>query len=239
MSNKSASSEPVAVITGASRGIGAAIARELARRGHRLALLSRDREKLREVVQEVAGESPAVETFSCDLQDPQQVEKTFEAILPWAGQIDVLVNNAGLGIFAPLHELSDTDWDSQLNTNLRGVFYCSRAVIPAMIAQQSGTIINISSLAGKNAFAGGSAYCASKWGLQGLTYCMAEELRQHNIRVSIICPGSVHTEFSPHKGKDPAKMLQPEDVAKTVGWLLEQSPQSFVSEISLRPTQKP
>ena len=239
MSNKSASSEPVAVITGASRGIGAAIARELARRGHRLALLSRDREKLREVVQEVAGESPAVETFSCDLQDPQQVEKTFEAILPWAGQIDVLVNNAGLGIFAPLHELSDTDWDSQLNTNLRGVFYCSRAVIPAMISQQSGTIINISSLAGKNAFAGGSAYCASKWGLQGLTYCMAEELRQHNIRVSIICPGSVHTEFSPHKGKDPAKMLQPEDVAKTVGWLLEQSPQSFVSEISLRPTQKP
>lgn len=239
MSNKSASSEPVAVITGASQGIGAAIASELARRGHRLALLSRDREKLREVVQEVAVESPAAETFPCDLQDPQQVEKTFEAILQWAGRVDVLINNAGLGIFAPLHELSDTDWDSQLNTNLRGVFYCSRAVIPAMISQQSGAIINISSLAGKNAFAGGAAYCASKWGLQGLTYCMAEELRQHNIRVSVICPGSVHTEFSPHKGKDPAKMLQPEDVAKTAGWLLEQSPQSFVSEVSLRPTLKP
>ena len=239
MSNKSASSEPVAVITGASRGIGAAIARELARRGHRLALLSRDREKLREVVQEVAGEAPAVEAFACDLQDPQQVEKTFEAILQWAGRIDVLINNAGLGIFAPLHKLSDTDWDSQLNTNLRGVFYCSRAVIPAMMSQQSGAIINISSLAGKNAFAGGAAYCASKWGLQGLTYCLAEELREHNIRVSVICPGSVHTDFSPHKGKDPARMLQPEDVAKTAGWLLEQSPQSFVSEISIRPAQKP
>lgn len=239
MTKKPLPTAPVAVITGASRGIGAAIARELARRGHRLALLSRDREKLREVVQRVAGESPAVEAFACDLQDPRQVEKTFEAIRQWAGRIDVLINNAGLGIFAPLHQLSDTDWDSQLNTNLRGVFYCSRAVIPAMISQQSGAIINISSLAGKNAFADGTAYCASKWGLQGLTYCLAEELRQHNIRVSVICPGSVHTEFSPHQGKDPAKMLQPEDVAKTVGWLLEQSPQSFVSEISIRPTQKP
>jgi NADP-dependent 3-hydroxy acid dehydrogenase YdfG len=108
-----------------------------------------------------------------------------------------------------------------------------------MKKQQSGTIINISSLAGKNAFPGGTAYCASKWGLQGLTYCLAEELRQDNIRVSVICPGSVHTEFSPHTGKDPERLLQPADVARTAGWLLEQAPQSFVSEISLRPTQKP
>lgn len=238
MSKQAVSPPPVAVITGASRGIGAAVASELARRGYRLALLARGQKRLEETAQKLEG-APEIRVFPCDLQDSSQVERTFKDILDWAGQVDVLVNNAGIGLFAPLVEISDSQWDSVLDTNLRGVFYCARAVIPRMKKQQSGYIINISSLAGKNAFPGGTAYCASKWGLQGLTYCLAEELRQDNIRVSVICPGSVHTEFSPHTGKDPERMLQPADVARTVGWLLEQEPQSFVSEISLRPTQKP
>jgi NAD(P)-dependent dehydrogenase (short-subunit alcohol dehydrogenase family) len=108
-----------------------------------------------------------------------------------------------------------------------------------MIRARSGHIINISSLAGKNALPNGAAYAASKWGLNGLTYSMAEELRAHNIRVSVICPGSTNTDLSPHLGKDPAKMLQPEDVAHAVAMLVTQAPQSFVSEILLRPTQKP
>jgi NAD(P)-dependent dehydrogenase (short-subunit alcohol dehydrogenase family) len=108
-----------------------------------------------------------------------------------------------------------------------------------MIAARSGHIINISSLAGKNALPNGAAYAASKWGLNGLTYSVAEELRGHNIRVSVVCPGSVNTELSPHLGKDPAKMLQPEDVAHAVAMLVTQAPQSFVSEVLLRPTQKP
>ena len=178
-------------------------------------------------------------TFPCDVRDAAAVSGAFEALLDWAGRLDVLVNNAGLGTFKKIAEMNDEEWDAQLETNLRGAFYCARAAIPKMVKQESGHIINISSLAGKNAFPGGGAYCASKWGLQGLTYCLAEELRQHNVRVSVICPGSVHTEFSPHQTKDAEKMLQPEDVARTVGWLLEQAPQSFVSEISLRPTQKP
>lgn len=238
MSKQAVSPPPVAVITGASRGIGAAVASELARRGYRLALLARGQKRLEETAQKLEG-APEIRVFPCDLQDSSQVERTFKDIFDWAGQVDVLVNNAGVGVFAPLVEISDSQWDSVLDTNLRGVFYCARAVIPRMKKQQSGYIINISSLAGKNAFPGGTAYCASKWGLQGLTYCLAEELRQDNIRVSVICPGSVHTEFSPHTGKDPERMLQPADVARTVGWLLEQEPQSFVSEISLRPTQKP
>ncbi len=238
MSKQAVSPPPVAVITGASRGIGAAVAAELARRGYRLALLARGQKRLEETAQSLA-EAPETRVFPCDLEDSRQVERTFKDILNWAGQVDVLVNNAGVGVFAPLVEISDSQWDSVLDTNLRGVFYCARAVIPRMKKQQSGYIINISSLAGKNAFPGGTAYCASKWGLQGLTYCLAEELRQDNIRVSVICPGSVHTEFSPHTGKDPERMLQPADVARTVGWLLEQEPQSFVSEISLRPTQEP
>lgn len=248
MSAASPSEAPVAVVTGASRGIGFAIAAELARRGHRLALLARRREPLEQAAEKLAPSAPfedpersrgAVRAFTADVGDARHVQEAFKQILAWAGRVDVLVNNAGLGIFGPLHTLSEADWNLQMETNLRGVFLCSKAVIPQMIERRSGHIINISSLAGKNAFAGGAAYCATKWGLQGLTYCLAEDLRGFGIRVSVICPGSVETEFSPHAGKDPARMLRPADVARAVGWLLEQEPQSFVSEILLRPTQKP
>ena len=232
-------SAPVAAITGASKGIGLAIAKELARRGHRLALLSRRGKALEQAAAELSASGAEARAFPCDVRDGAAVTGAFETLLDWAGRLDVLVNNAGVGRFTPLAEMSNEEWDAQLETNLRGAFYCARAVIPAMVKRASGHIINISSLAGKNAFPGGAAYCASKWGLQGLTYCLAEELRQHNVRVSVIFPGSVRTEFSPHEGKDPEKMLRPEDVARTVGWLLEQEPQSFVSEISLRPTRKP
>jgi 3-oxoacyl-[acyl-carrier protein] reductase len=131
------------------------------------------------------------------------------------------------------------DWDAVLNTNLRGVFFCIRSFAPMMIRARSGHIINISSLAGKNPLPNGAAYAASKWGLNGLSYSVAEELRSHNIRVSVVCPGSVDTDLSPHAGKDPKKMLQPEDVAHVVASLVTQAPQSFMSEVLLRPTQKP
>jgi NAD(P)-dependent dehydrogenase (short-subunit alcohol dehydrogenase family) len=108
-----------------------------------------------------------------------------------------------------------------------------------MIQAKTGHIVNISSLAGKNALPNGAAYAASKWGLNGLTYSVAEELRPHNIRVSVVCPGSVDTELSPHAGKDPNKMLKPDDVAHVVAMLATQSSQSFASEVLLRPTQKP
>ncbi len=230
---------PLAIITGGSRGIGLAIARELARRGHRLALVARRREPLERAAAELGPIAPAVRAIPCDVRDPASVEAAFGQILQWGERVDVLVNNAGLGQFAPVHQITLEDWDTTFDTNLRGVFLCSKAAIPAMMRQRSGHIINISSLAGKNAFAGGAAYCASKWGLQGLSYCMAEDLRAYGIRVSVVCPGTVESEFSPHTGKDPKKMLQPEDVARVVGWLLEQEPQSFVSEVLLRPTQKP
>jgi NAD(P)-dependent dehydrogenase (short-subunit alcohol dehydrogenase family) len=130
-------------------------------------------------------------------------------------------------------------WEKVLNTNLRGVFYCIRAFAPMMIRAGKGQIINISSLASKNPLPNGAAYAASKWGLNGLTYSVAEELRAHNIRVSVVCPGSVDTQLSPHEGKNPSKMLKPDDVAHVVGMLVQQAPQSFVSEVLLRPTQKP
>ncbi len=239
MNSVTRSDAPLAIITGASRGIGYAIAAEMARRGHRLALLARNPEPLEQAARKLASAAPEARAFPCDVRHSDQVQTTFGEILHWAGRCDLLVNNAGIGAFAPLDQLSEEDWDATLETNLRGVFLCSKAVAPQMIRQRSGYIINIASLAGKNAFPGGSAYCASKWGLLGLTRCMAEDLRGYGIRVSAICPGTVHTEFSPHPGKDPGKMLQPEDVARVAGWLLDQAPQSFASEIDLRPTQKP
>src|SRR5262249_15903409 len=143
------------------------------------------------------------------------------------------------GFGGPLHTMPVEKWDAVIDTNLRGAFYTIRAFAPMMITNGGGHIINISSLAGKNALPNGAAYAASKWGLNGLTYSVAEELRGHNIRVSVVCPGSVDTELSPHAGKDKSRMLQPEDVAHALAMLVTQAPQSFVSEILLRPTQKP
>jgi 3-oxoacyl-[acyl-carrier protein] reductase len=156
------------------------------------------------------------------------------------GRVDILVNNAGVGgPSSLLHELDPEDWDNLFHTNVRGAFYMLRAIVPMMIEAGSGHIINISSLAGKNPLARGAAYSASKWALNGLTYSVAEELRPYGIRVSVVCPGSVDTEFSPHPGKNAERMLRPEDVGHVVAMLVTQRAQSFVSEVLLRPTQKP
>jgi NAD(P)-dependent dehydrogenase (short-subunit alcohol dehydrogenase family) len=174
-----------------------------------------------------------------DVTLPDEVSRLVSETQRSLGPVDILVNNAGIGIFGPFYHQTDADWNSVLDTNLKSAFLTSRAVAPEMIRRKSGHIINISSLAGKSTFANGAIYCASKWGLLGLTGCMAEDLRAHGIRVSAICPGSVATEFSPHAGKDPSKMLQSDDVAHAVAALVTQSPGSFISEVQIRPTQKP
>ena len=230
----------VAVITGAGRGIGAAIARTLSDLGATAVLCGRNRSNLESIAQAIARVGGRAEAFPCDVTSLESVEAAATQVETSFGRVDVLVNNAGIrGFGGPLHQLPPDNWDQILNTNLRAVFYTTRAFAPLMIRARSGHIINISSLAGKNALPNGAAYAASKWGLNGLSSSMAEELRSHNIRVAVICPGSTNTELSPHAGKDPAKMLQPEDVAHTVAMLVTQSPQSFISEILIRPTQKP
>lgn len=230
----------VAVVTGAGRGIGAAIARKVAALGATVVLCGRSMKPLQSAaagIITIGDQSRAVQCDVCNLASVQAladfVEKTF-------GRIDILINNAGVGSFAaPLHGLTPEEWEKVLNTNLRGVYYCIRSFAPMMIRAKTGHIVNISSLAGKNALPNGAAYAASKWGLNGLTYSVAEELRPYNIRVAVVCPGSVDTELSPHAGKDPNKMLQPDDVAHVVAMLVTQSAQSFASEVLLRPTQKP
>jgi 3-oxoacyl-[acyl-carrier protein] reductase len=238
--NKTGLAGQVAVLTGAGRGIGAAIAAKIARLGAVVVLCGRTRGPLESTADAISKAGGRAEAFQCDVTDLRSVEAVAAHVDQTLGRIDILVNNAGVGGFGgPLHLLAPESWDQVLNTNLRGVYYGIRAFAPMMIRDHGGHIINISSLAGKNALPNGAAYAASKWGLNGLSYSVAEELRVHNIRVSVVCPGSVDTELSPHAGKDPAKMLQPEDVAHAVAMLVTQAPQSFVSEILLRPTQKP
>jgi len=234
----------VAVITGAGRGIGRAIALTLAELGARTVLCGRSRQALEQTaaaIQNSGGQNFAeTSVIECDVTDLHSVEALAYRIERTFHRIDILVNNAGIGgAGGPLHLLAPDIWDRVLNTNLRGVYYCIRSLAPLMIKAGSGHIINISSLAGKNALPNGAAYAASKWGLNGLSYSVAEELRAHNIRVSVICPGSTHTEFSPHPGMNAEKMLQAADVAHVVAMLVTQAPQSFASEILLRPTQKP
>ena len=230
----------VAVVTGAGRGIGAAIARKLAALGAVVILCGRKREPLESTAAEIGEAGGRAEVLPCDVTDLSSVEAAAQHIDKTHGRADILVNNAGIGGFGgPLHEMPPESWDAILNTNLRGVYYCIRSFAPMMIRAKNGHIINISSLAGKNPLPNGAAYAASKWGLNGLSYSVAEELRTHNIRVSVVCPGSVDTELSPHTGKDSKKMLRPEDVAHVVAMLVTQAPQSFVSEILLRPTMKP
>jgi len=231
----------VAVVTGAGRGIGASIARRLASLGATVVACGRTRQPLEAAADLISKSGGTAHVVQCDVSVLSSVESLAQQVEDKFGRVDILVNNAGIGdgFGRPLHQLPPEVWDQVFNTNLRGVYYCIRSFAPLMIRARSGHIVNISSLAGKNALPNGVAYAASKWGLNGLTYSVAEELRAHNIRVSVVCPGSVQTEFTPHTGKDPKKMLQPDDVAHAVAMLVTQAPQSFASEILLRPTLKP
>ncbi|MGH9641567.1 MAG: SDR family oxidoreductase [Terriglobales bacterium] len=225
-------------MTGGSRGIGRAIAVRLAQLGASVAICGRDSEALKAAEAGLKKIGSPVHSRIADVSRSTDVSVLVDATQVALGPISILVNNAGIGLFGPAHEKTEADWDRLLDTNLKSVFLVSRAVVPSMIRRGAGDIINISSLAGRNAFAGGGLYCASKWGLQGLSACMAEDLREHGIRVSVVSPGSVATEFSSRGPKDPSKALSPKDVAHVVEMIVMQAPGSFLSEIQLRPLHK-
>jgi 3-oxoacyl-[acyl-carrier protein] reductase len=231
-----------ALVTGASRGIGRSIAFRLAQLGARLLLVARDQDALARVQQELVQDSThlatAAQALPCDLTSASEIEALASRIHA-AGGCDILINAAGIGrIGAPMHEMPVEDFDAVFATNVRAPFLLMRAVIPRMTARGGGDIVNISSLAGQGPLANGAAYAASKWALNGLSYSAAEELRSHGIRVSVVAPGSVNTDFG-RGGKDRAKMLQPEDVAAAVAMLVTQPLHAFISEVRMRPTRKP
>lgn len=240
MNAETSLSGQIALVTGGGRGIGAAIASKLAGMAATVILCGRTEKTLSETASNISDHGGQSRVIPADVSDLGSVQHLAKEVEREFGRLDILVNNAGVGSFsAPLHEMTPEDWERVLNTNLRGVFYCIRAFAPMMIRAGKGHIINISSLAGKNPVPNGAAYSASKWGLNGLSYSVAEELRKYNIRVSVVCPGSVNTELSPHEGKDARKMLVSADIAHVVAMLATQAPQSFVSEVLIRPTQKP
>lgn len=231
----------LALVTGAGRGIGEAVSKRLAAMGASVVLAARDSQQLERVQREIEASGGSAQTIQLDLQNEQSVAKLAEDLQTRHGRCDILVNNAAIGFTGkPLHEMAPAEWDQLMATNLRGPYLMIRALVPLMIRAKSGHIVNISSLAGHGPLPNGAAYSASKWGLNGLTYSIAEELRPHGIRVSVIAPGSTNTRFENRPdGKDPNKKIQPDDVARVVAMLVTQAPQSFVSEVLLRPTQKP
>lgn len=230
----------IALVTGAGRGIGAAIAVKLGTLGATTVVSGRTLARLQHTAGQIRSAGGEAEAIACDVADWNSVAALADRVQKTFGPIDILINNAGIGWFGgPLHTMPPEKWDAIFNTNLRGVFYAIRAFAPLMIANNGGDIVNISSIASKNPLPNGAAYGASKWGLNGLSYSVGEELRAHNIRVSVICPGSTHTEFTPHEGKSADKMLIPEDVAHAVAMIVTSRPQAFPSEVVLRPTRKP
>jgi 3-oxoacyl-[acyl-carrier protein] reductase len=229
----------VAVVTGAGRGIGRAIAIELGKMGAKVALAARSASELEATATQIGGGARIIPT---DVRRRDDVHKLLEEAATALGPIDILVNAAGIGIFAQVTSFSDEDYDAILDTNLRSIFLASRYVLPSMISRRTGHIINIASIAGKVGSATRAVYCASKFGVVGFTESLAEEVRQYGIRVSLICPGSTDTGFSSdpnREGKTKARMLSPADIAHAVRMIVTQEPNSFISEVILRPTMKP
>lgn len=232
------SSETVIAITGASSGIGRALAEALAPRRVRLALMARSGGVLKELEAELRNAGAAdVLVHAGDVGDPEAAPAWIASILETWGRLDTLVNNAGVGIMKPVAELSDADWNTSLSTNLTGPFRLMRAVLPAMRSAGAGHIVNVSSVAGQVGFAGGGAYAASKFGLEGLSECLMQEVRKEGVKVTVIEPGSVDTRFD---AKDPAKdtswKIAPEEIARTIIYALESPTGTMPNRIQVRPT---
>jgi NADP-dependent 3-hydroxy acid dehydrogenase YdfG len=227
----------VAVVTGAGRGIGRAVAVELGRLGMRVVVTSRTRADL----DETAAEIRDVDVVAADIRSREDVEGVFARAHDRFGPVDVLVNAAGVYHYGPLVDARDSDYDAVMDTNMRGIFFACRAVLPSMTQRRKGHIVNVASIAGKVGSAQRALYCASKFGVVGFSQSLAEEVRVSRVRVSVICPGSTNTGFSEKetRGKSIEKMLQPQDVAHAVRMLVGQERQSFISEIVMRPTEKP
>lgn len=223
-------------VTGASRGIGRSIALALAEKGVRLALLSRSRDELHAVAQEVSRRgAPAPHVHVGSVADAADVAAFLAEIKSKSGRLDALINNAGIGIMKPVDELSDDDFLDSLHTNLVGPFRLMRGALKLMKAQGSGGhIINISSVAGEVGFPKGGAYCASKFGLEGLSECLMQEVRREGIKVSVVEPGSVNTRFG--SGEDTDWKLSPDEVARSVVHLLESADNALINKLQLRPT---
>ena len=227
----------VAVITGGSKGIGKAIAFGLAAVGAKVVLAARTRETLEQVAVRLRESGAEVLTVPTDATDAEAVERLIQRTLDAYGSLDILVNNAGIGRFGPVVDFMPSDWDAVLSSNLKAVYLCTKSALSPMLAQGSGQIINVLSVAAKVAFEASSAYCAAKAGALAFTKVLASEVRQQNIRVTAVLPGSVHTPFWDEIPQHPdfEQMLKPEHVADTVVSICQQPSGMVTEEIVVMP----
>jgi 3-oxoacyl-[acyl-carrier protein] reductase len=231
----------VAIVTGGSRGIGLAIARTLVSEGVHVAIVGRSGAQLAAAHSAIESTGPGgVESVQADVRRYDAVERAVDAAVARFGGLDILVNNAGVGVFTDVASMTPDEWADVIETNLTGAFNMSHASLPHMRRRGGGFIVNISSLAGKNPFANGAAYCASKAGLNAFSEALMQEVRYDNIRVSYVMPGSVATGFT---GRDETAgadwKTSAADVADVVVSLLRQNPRSLVSRVELRPSRPP
>lgn len=228
-----------AVVTGGTRGIGRAIAERLLREGCHVAICGRKQESVDRAVAAMQALG-RIAGFPADVTRVHAVRNFFTAVDREFGGLDILVNNAGEGVFRKVAEMTDDDWHRNIELNLNGAFYCSREALARFIPRGGGFIVNISSLAGKNAFSGGAGYNASKFGLNGFTEAMMLDHRHDNVRVASIMPGSVNTDFSggpSDRSGDLSWMIAPEDVAEVVATVLRMPTRTMVSRVEMRPSR--
>lgn len=231
----------VAIVTGGTKGIGRAIAGALVREGMSVCISARNEDEVGRAVNELAAsDGGSVAGAVCDVRDYDEVKALIEHTVEELGGVDVLINNAGIGIFGRVEELSPEDFRAVLETNLFGVYYCCHEAIPQMKQRGGGYIINISSLAGTNAHPQMAAYNASKFGLNGFSEALMQEVRHDNIKVSYIMPGSVNTAFGDEEpGDEKSWQLQPDDIARVVLDLLHHDERSLPSRVEIRPSKPP
>ncbi len=233
----------ITLVTGGTRGIGYAIADALLKDGGEVAITGTTTDNVMQAEYKLAtsvNDSGRVAGIVCDVRDPASVETAVRTAVARFGGLDALVNNAGVGTGRPIEDMSHDEWDRIIGTNLTGVFNCCRAVIPHLRTRGGGWIVNISSLAGKNPFAGGAAYCASKAGLNAFSEALMQELRYDGIRVTSIMPGSVATEFSGRESTSGADWkLLPEDIAHAVVDVMNHPLRSLPSRVEIRPSRPP
>jgi 3-oxoacyl-[acyl-carrier protein] reductase len=228
-----------ALVTGATEGIGRATALALGRAGYRVGICSRSIEKVEATLAELRAQGVTAAGAAADVADPDQVRHVVDQVRGALGEIDVLVNNAGVLIARPIEELTLEDWEVTMATNLRSLYLTTRLVLPGMRTRRQGTIVNVASLAGRNGFVGGSAYSASKHAVLGFSRSLMLEVRKDNVRVIAICPGSVATGMLRNQAMlkpDHERILRPEDVAASILHVLTLPTGALVSELDIRPT---
>jgi NAD(P)-dependent dehydrogenase (short-subunit alcohol dehydrogenase family) len=232
-----------ALVTGGTRGIGFAVAKALLVRGHSVVVTGTTDDgilRAEHALGAAMNDATRVMGVTCDVRDRAAVHRAVSAGVQRFGGLDVLVNNAGVGVGGPIADMTPEEWSRLLDTNLTGVFHCCQAAIPHLKAKQAGWIINVSSLAGRNPFAGGAAYCATKAGLDAFSEALMQEVRYDGIRVAHVCPGSVATGFN---GREEAAgadwKLNPDDVAQVIADLIDHPGRSLPSRVEIRPSQPP